>query len=115
MLCFELLAGLLAPVVAPNNSIVVRFASMIPTDNSLALIGHPNSSQFIHLKSRIVLNRIGDSYLNAEPDILHDFLRIVLEPALGRRDLLVLNEVLAHQFALRGVYGELGGSCGLVQ
>lgn len=73
---------------------------MIPTNNSLALIGNPNSSQFLYLEARITLNRICHSNLNAKPDILDDLLGIVLQPPLSRRDLLVLNEVLAHQLTL---------------
>lgn len=96
MFRFKLFAGLLAPIVAPNNRIVVRLAGVIPTNNSLTLVGNANSSQFLHLKSRIVFNRIGDCNLNAEPDILNDLLRIMLKPPLGWRDLLVLNEMLAH-------------------
>ena len=115
MFRLEFLAGLLASVIAPHNGIVVRLASVIPANNSLPLISDPDSSQLPNLEPRVALNRIGHGDLDAQPDILHDLLRVVLEPPLRRRDLFVLNEVLAHQLALSGVDGELGGSGGLVQ
>lgn len=115
MLGLEFFAGLLAAIIAPNNGIVVRLAGMIPAHDGLTLIGDSHSSQFLDLKPRIGLNGIGHRNLDAQFDILNDFLRIVFEPSLGRRDLFVLNEVLADQLALRGVDCELGRGGGLVQ
>lgn len=105
----ELIANGLAAGVAPNNSVVKWFSLNVPTYHSLSLISDSHSKHIRFLEVRTRQPCLLHCSLNALPDVGNNFKRVVLEPPLLRRYLLVLEEVLGNEVPSGGVDATLCG------
>ena len=92
----EFTANIFASGIAPHNSTMVGLSCLVPSHNCLSLVCDSHTFDILHAKLFIRFTDFLDSLPDGLMHIFDDFLRIMLEPALLRSELFVLDDALAE-------------------